>query len=73
MIVSPVCNCAAVRQRQPALQFAPFPAPILPAECLVVVNGAVRSDSPRGALASPVAGLRQEISSEPSAVPWPME
>jgi hypothetical protein len=71
--VSPVCNCTAVRQRQPILQFAPFPAPILRAECPVVVNGIVRSDSPRGAPASPVAGLRQEISSEASAVPLLME
>jgi hypothetical protein len=71
--VSPVCNCTAVRQRQPALQSAPFPAPNLRAECVVVVHGVVRSVSPRGALASRVAGLRQEISSEASAVPWPME
>lgn len=71
--MSPVCNCLAVRQTQPALQSAPFPARILRAECVMVVNGVVRSDSPRGALASPVAGLRQEISSETSAVPWLME
>jgi hypothetical protein len=71
--VSPVYNCTAVRQRQPALQFAPFPARILPAECVVAVNGVVRSDSPRGALASPVAGLRHEINSEASAVPRLME
>jgi hypothetical protein len=71
--VSPVCNCPAVRLRQPAPQSAPFPARILRAECVVVVNGAVRSVSPRGALASRVAGLRHEISSETSAVPSPME
>ena len=68
-----VCNCTAVRQRQPALQSAPFPARILRAECVVAVNGVVRSGSSRGALASPVAGLRHEIGSKASAVPWPME
>jgi hypothetical protein len=73
MIVSPVCNCPAVRQRQPALQSAPFPARILPPECVGVVNGVACSDPPRGAWASPVVGLRHEISSEASAVPWLME
>jgi hypothetical protein len=71
--MSPVCNCPSVRQRQPALQSASFPARIMRAECVVVVNGVVRSVSPRGALASPVAGLRHKIGSEASAVPWPME
>jgi len=71
--VSPVCNCLAVRQRQPALQSAPFPARILRAECVMVVNGVVRSRSPRGALASPVAGLCHDINSEASVVPWLME
>jgi hypothetical protein len=71
--VSPVCNCTAVRQRQTALQPAPFPARILRAECVMVVNGVVRSRTPRGALASSVAGLRHGINSEASAVPWLME
>jgi hypothetical protein len=71
--VSPVCNTTAVRQRQPALQSAPFPARILRAECDVAVNGVVRSGSLRGALASPVTRLRHEISSDAKAVSWPME
>jgi hypothetical protein len=73
MIVSPVCNCLAVRQRQPALQSAPFPARILRAEYVMAVNGIVRSHTPRGALASRVAGQRHDINSEASVVPWLME
>ena len=59
--MSPVCNCTAVRQPQPALQSAPFPARILPAECVGLVNGVVCSDPARGAWASPVAGLRRQM------------
>ena len=66
MIVSPVCNCPAVRQRQPAL--APFPARILRAKCVMVVNGTVRSDSPRRALTSTVAGLRHDLNGAAAAV-----
>jgi hypothetical protein len=71
--MSPVCNCLAVRRRQLALRSAPFPARILRAECAIVVSGVVTSPTPRGALASPVAGLRHDINSEASVVPWQME
>jgi hypothetical protein len=71
--VSPVCNCLAVRRRQPALRSASFPARILRVECVGVVNGVVTSPTPRGALVSAVAGPHHDIKSEASAIPSLME
>jgi hypothetical protein len=71
--VSPVCNCPAVRQRQPALQSARSRHQSCGPNAswqLMEPSGQIRREAH---WPHPLQACAMKISSEASAVSWPME